>query len=269
MQLIRSCYRIILLSFFFSIGLFSQLESMTLHSLIICDTLDSSIGDSARADAQQMRTFTRNIAAKTNMKLKETILQGNQVRPPRLFKLLDEMKVAPDDLIVFYFSGHGYRSVDRGDDIWPMLYFSVPNRGVDYTKLTEQLMEKKPRLLLAIADCCNNVIPRNQLPPVAARAFLLTARAPINLESQNLYRLFVETRGTYLSSSSIPGQYSWGGQDGGLFTFCFLDSLKQELVDPDASWEHLFAKAIDSVVVYTVDLKSGTQIPQYLYIPSE
>lgn len=262
---IVGCFSLLMIYLFCTVN-FESLQGMTLHTVLVCDTLDTSIGSSTQADCHQVRLFAQEIAKKTNMKLKETVLQDRQVRPKLLFKALENLKFESDDVVLFYFSGHGYRSVAKGKDVWPFLYFSVVDRGVDFTKLTKELRNKHPRLLLAIADCCNNVIPQDYLPLMATRAFFLAPKITTDLEQQNLTRLFVETQGTFITSSSIPGQYSWGGASGGLFTYSFIHNLKQELLDAEASWEHLFAKTVDAVISQTIGFDSGVQIPQYLYI---
>lgn len=222
------------------------LDAATLHSVIVADTTDESIGDSTAVDLSMMRKETVKIAHYTGLRLRETILQGRYVEPHALLKVIDKLKVKSDDVVVFYFSGHGFRSESKGDNPWPNLYFSLKGEGVDLTLVKEKLEEKNPRFILAIADVCNSEIPDLLSPPLVFKMFRYSNDEEVM--KANYRTLFLETEGTLIVSSSEVGEFSWGTSSGGLFTLAFLQSLDSAIRSSEyPNWEAILTRAYELV----------------------
>ncbi len=224
----------------------STLDAATLHSVIVADTMDESIGDSTAVDLSMMRKETSKIAQYTGLKLRETVLQGRLVEPHILLKVIDKLKVQSDDVVVFYFSGHGFRSDSKTDNPWPNLYFSLRGEGVDLALVKEKIEAKKPRFILAIADVCNNEIPDLYSPPLVFKMFRYANSEEIM--QANYRALFLETEGTLIISSSEAGEFAWGTSYGGLFTLAFLQSLDSAIRSSEyPDWEVILTNAYELV----------------------
>lgn len=232
------------------------LDAANLHTIIICDTHADNIEDSVEADLDRVRAEMHRAAYYTKLNVREKLFIDYQV-DGRVLSWLKDYPIERDDVVFLFFSGHGYRTDSKDNNIWPNLYFTPANRGVDFYHLTQILNEKHPKLLIAIADCCNNVLPEAYAPPLMKDSSLaLSFRKP--KVKNNYEKLFLHSYGTVIASSSIPGQYSWGTKSGGLFTLALFESLNHEVNSFNPSWELLFTRAMTTVI----DRDIG-QNPQY------
>jgi hypothetical protein len=198
-----------------------------LITVIVADTYDDSIGDSTSADLFKMSAMMSKIATNTEMKHKEVIIKDNLTTASNMLKTIKSLEVQEDDVVIFYFSGHGYRTPSKGDSLWPNLYFSLRDEGVEYEKVVAILQQKNPRLLLTVADVCNNVISEFNAPMlVKSMMFREGAEKKVN---DNYRKLFLQTRGMVRITSSKAGEYSWATRRGGTFTLALLKNMEVEL----------------------------------------
>lgn len=243
-------------AFFATLSSFDA-EAATLHSIVVCDTTADNIGSSVEADYGILKRELRAIAMITEMDFKETSFTGLDVTG-NILTAIAEMSFGSDDVVFFYFSGHGYRVASKGNNQWPNLYLTPTRRGIDLLEVVTILQDKQPRLLLAIADCCNNVIPEKYAPILVTRkARALMMKAPS--VKHNYQQLFVHCSGRIVISGSIPGQTSWCGNNGGTYTIAFFHSLNQEAYTfSKADWRVVLDRASLNVINEDKD-----QMPQY------
>lgn len=232
-------------------------SAATLRALLIGDTLDRSIGPDLQLDIDNMREEVKRISEYTQMPADVVILTGHDVSPEAIWDAIDALEADDDDAILFYFSGHGYRTYGKGDDPWPYLYFSQQDEGIDYTEVIDALNDKAARLLVTLADCCNNRISDWAAPPVVS-----PKAGTIDLFAAHYTSLFVEAAGTVLITSSEAGQYSYSTPNGGLFTLAFLDAVQDAVTASDnPGWERMLERASAAVASrqrpdYRIDLES-------------
>lgn len=232
----------------------SSLSAANLHTFIICDTHGHNIGDSVEVDLHNIRNQAHTIALQTGLSIKEILFHGEKVKPKEVEKAVKNLKVNREDVLLFYFSGHGYRTPSKMSNPWPNMYFSITEEGMDFAEVADKLERKKPRLLLMIADCCNNEMRESVAPPLYNAE---TLRTMMDRSKSNYKTLFLKTRGVILVTSSKAGEYSWCVPTGALFTNAFLKSLQEEVVtkgEPD--WQVLLDRAS-----FAVERK---QTPHYL-----
>ena len=254
-------------SFYFSIffllafGAPTSIKAASLQAIIVADTFDLSIGDGASADLQKMRYAIQQIAKQTKLALKQDIIAGKNATPAKLLAKLNKLKIKNNDVIIFFFSGHGYRTPSKNDNNpWPNLAFSQVDQAIEFDFIIQKLEQLQPRLLLAISDSCNNVIP-DAFAPILIHKAAEKLPSP-NKVSENYRELFLHTSGTLLIASSQPGEYSWATSKGSLFTLAFLQQLDQEAKTTGiANWQDLLGRAANSLQdtqhpVYFIQLKN-------------
>ncbi len=219
------------------------LQAANLITVIVADTADESIGSSTAADFQKVRAEAQKISSYTGLRLKEVTLKGKDVRPAVLLRKMEQLRVNEDDVVFFYFSGHGYRTSDKEGNPWPNLFFSLVSEGIDFSFVAKELQEKKPRLLLLLADVCNSFVPDAWAPPLVYKAF--GGAAPDQEVIKANYRsLFLETSGTVMITSSEVGEYSYATPEGGLFTLEFLKSLNKAVKSTEyPDWELILGES--------------------------
>lgn len=194
-----------------------------LYAIIAADTNDVSIGPSTNSDFNHVRQKMQEVANYTGLDLKEISIKGANTTPSLLLQSIRNAPIKNDDVVVFYYSGHGYRTNAKGSSPWPNLYFSTPQKGVKYETVMDILHAKQPRFLLTMVDVCNSFIPDNGAPPLVTRTAFNAAAA--DRMKINYQTLFLNSAGTIHITSSSAGEYSYGYADGGLYTNSFLETL--------------------------------------------
>jgi hypothetical protein len=227
-----------------------------LHFIAFTDTTDTSIG--TVDDLNNARTWADRIAANTGLRLQFQSLSGNDLTIQNAWNTLNQLEVASDDVIYFFYSGHG---INVGSSKWPVLLFDhqSPDPYMTFDQVVALLQPKIASLLIVIADCCNNYMDSSSHP---LPEFL--PRQSSALEQQNFKRLFLESQGTILASSSLAGQASLGAEgQGALFTNTFIDtfiSLAQSRTD--LTWSTVFSQSTSDTKAEAA-LYGYQQDPQY------
>ncbi len=233
--------------FFLALFIFPTYSwAANLHAIIVCDTLAPGIEQSVRADLYTLKNRIKTISYFTGLELNETIFDGTSLTSNSLFTVIEQMTINPEDVVIFYYSGHGYRTESKSsENPWPTLYFSRQNRGVDFYALTEKITNKHPRLFISLSDCCNNIILDGYIPEVGvSRA--LKPMAHLSYEARerfNYETLFLSHQGTLIISSSKYGEFSWGTRYGGLYTNAFFENLDLEVRNAqNPSWSAILER---------------------------
>ncbi len=241
----------------------SAYAAANLIAIIAADTTDSSIGFSVNADFDRMRQEMQTVANYTDLNLKEILIKGKSTTPSNLIKQLDAIKANADDVIVFYFSGHGFRTEQKGTSPWPNLFFSRTFEGVEYEYVMHKLLDKNPRLLITIADVCNSFWGDEAPPRMIPRSIKMPTKEEKVIA--NFKHLFVEDAGMINITSSTISETTWGDESGGKFTIAFIDNLTKETESTKtASWNNLLKKTATEVTKATT-LPHSYVKPQHPY----
>lgn len=252
----------------------------TLHFILIADTIDENIGESVKLDVKRIVEEVNNISRYTGMELKSSILQGSKANYKETARLLNNLRVGKDDAVFFYFSGHGYRTVEKGNNPWPDLNFAGYNmEGIDFSLIVEQLVKKQPRFILAVADSCNSYIESGWM--TTYKAAKRKGFDDERIQKENYRQLFVFSNGLVMAAGAIPGEYSYALPNGSLFTEALVDSIHEEVLTAptnDVSWKVLMQRAQEKsnywvyLVTYEIDGVTRTgkavveQHPQWIYV---
>lgn len=240
--------------FIFCLFVSYGLEAAKLHTIIVADTTDASIGDSTAVDLFKMRREFKKVAQYTKMEHHQVSISGQEVLPRNVLDTIEPLEFEEDDVVIFYYSGHGYRTQSKEGNPWPNLYFSIVDEGIDLSLIRDVLEEKNPRFLIVMADVCNSFVPDDFAPPLIQKLWFNGVDE--NIIEANYLSLFKETEGTLLISSSEIGEYSWGTNSGGLFTVAFLQNLQKTVKNNDyPEWEMILDQ--------TAQLISDSQHPQW------
>lgn len=249
----RSFFRGALAAVFLVAGV-SPAFAGSLRVLLVGDTNDRSIGKSVVTDLANFEGFAQQISARTGLKLDLKVIKGAGLKSRPIMDAVKNLKVDSDDAVIFYYSGHGFRT-QPVKTRWPLLYIpDAGTKGVDFQWVIDTIDAKKPRMVIAISDSCNNYI---DLPQAG-----INSRAMLEDQDEAWRKLFVEFSGRIYASGSIVGQFSFG-QDatGGAFTSRFLSIVRAEVKSTTANWDNIMKLATRQIVINSPQQK--TQDPQY------
>jgi hypothetical protein len=224
-----------------------------LVAILVANTLPREENRGREHDVYKMADEMEAISKHTGLNLNLNVYIHEDYNSQILDKL-QNIEVKPDDVLFFYYSGHGYRDSDKTSP-WPNLVISLEDLGVDFQTITTILKEKNPRLLLAMANSCNKSV--SQKIELLKKGIDFTSKERIQ---ENYKKLFLDQAGAVISSSSLPGQYSYRRPETGtLYLEAFLAALHEEVKGKEAHWESIFKQTVKK----TLELSKGKQKPQY------
>ena len=239
--------KFILLNILFILVLGINGFSATLHAVFVINTEDKGIG--CEYDLKNWETILPEIKKYSGLKVVTYYLKDKNWSETAVNKKIAQIKPVEDDVILFYYSGHGFRFTQGQGDQWPFLALQEGVKSLH--AIYSEFYKKNPRLLIVISDSCNSFCPGTP-PKVQSRGVTQET-----LIAENYKNLFLKSKGAIIASGCIPGQYSFGGApDGGAYTSTLLKNIKLAVRGENASWKQIFETSNQPLV-------GGKQQPQY------
>jgi len=192
---------------------------------------EESIDLGSDIDAQHMREFAADVAAVTHFKLDTHYFKKEDVSAKQLVTEITQMDCGSDDVIMFYYAGHGLNSSDgRGQ----LPSFRIENTDFSQEWVSNQFERTHARLVITMFDCCNRV------PAVSESHCTLQDN-----KFYNYIALFGESEGVVKLTSVQAGEQgeAWGRPEkGSLYTNSFLESFRAittKVSYDDCTWKKL------------------------------
>lgn len=223
----------------------------SMYAIVLANTNVSDIGVACRKDAQNVYSELEGIARVLDMHLYSAVLADNDFSKANLYSIINQTNPGKNDVIVFVYTGHGFRFDDQTDyfpnmDIAPTSYDNPLENYVPASEVYKALTSKGARLNIVLTDCCNSKI--GTTTPIINNNTLFS-RSNTNFDIEKLRKLFLESKGNLIATASSPGEYSWCGVNGGYFILSVLESLRNQisvLNTAQPSWDALINDAISS-----------------------
>lgn len=234
---------------FFSLVL-NVSAATTIRLIIAADTSDNSIGAGVMGNVNDILNMFKDIRDQGGFNLvDDQIIKGDAFGCDAIKTAIENVPDGGQEVIVFYYSGHGYR-LPTDTSKFPSFYCGSDIYSIGAPSLlavTDALKVKRPRLVIAIADTCNVVISEPSVP-VAAYA----ARLAGTPKAKAYVNLFENYKGVLVISSSIAGQYSWYYPDHGIFTRQLIRSFNVDTGAGKAGlWDEILKDASVEIPVPT------------------
>lgn len=221
-----------------------ELKNAKLYFLAVIDTEDSSIGNDCKKDLENQTAYFARIAKNLGIEMIPKQLLGKQLSRVNVLKMLKQVNPSSIDILVFYYSGHGYSREDGR--LFPYMDLRV-NKKLRMAKEDQLSIEevfdsvvngKRARLNLVISDCCNwHPTAVNAQSP---KTFTHRGEAA-GYSLENIRTLFMnQNRVSLLITAAAKGQVSAGNSsDGGLFTSQFRETLDKYMSNnfKGAQWD--------------------------------
>ena len=253
---IRFCLVLCVFGVAFSFCQPASSPAATMHVILAGDTNDPDIGESVQQDLNNMTKLFETISNKTGMDYAGFSLDGDGLTSSGLDKAMTKLEVSADDVIFFYYSGHGGR-YQATETKWPLLKFQ--DGLVEFQQVLDTLSAMRPRLLIALADCCNSYIDEASFRQNLKQ---FEKAAP---SAESYKKLFLYQQGHYIASGSIPGEPSIALQDGGMFTSNFLAKLESEAASGNPDWRNIRATVLaapngeEQHPQYEIEIEAATE----------
>lgn len=246
----------------------------TLYAIAFCNTNDKKIGEAAVVSHDMVNNELSNLAYLLGYDYKFVDYIGEDCSKENLERQISSLTSNPDDIVVFYYFGHGTRAKDQVSPFPQMcLKYEVydQDKFVPVQYVLNRLEKQPAHLKLIMSMCCNNVV--NGISP---KNTMCEAMGPTTLGDVNVanYRkLFDDFKGTLAITGSEPGQFSWcNSQYGGIFDVVFWSAL--EAVGENeipADWNTVFNSVRNGTdqIAYRSTTPPTHQLPYFEILPTK
>lgn len=249
-----------LILFLWSFLFIKILHAQTMHAIMVIDEQDKEIGLSCQTDKYKMSAFLATAARSIGYKLQPYEHSRGSFNQKSLEITLQNLQTTTEDLIVFYYSGHGTN--EKGD--YPSL--DINGETVSVEDIYQELKRQKARLKLVLTDCCNNFQVEKGNPQ--NDNFKPDMPAPDACK-----KLFLESQGSILLTSSKKGEPSIATSQGSHFTNAFMQAFVQSNNFGQNNWKNVFkqtqSKLTDWNVAQTIVWTDESQLRRTETLPTE
>jgi Uncharacterized protein conserved in bacteria len=247
-------------------------NSPTIHVILFADTDDAMAKSVGLATKEYFEdNFVPMLQRTTQMNVQTYIKHGQPAFTlHELEQTIEQLNTSQDDVIFFYFVGHGY---NQSNDQFPTMTLgtngeSLYSRSMDLRTVFNKLKAKNHRLLLVVAEACN----REYGTAHFGKEQDLTSNFSVSEFSQKrIQKLFSQERGNYLVCSSKKGQDSYFITSRvGYFATAFIDAFSEEARVGNRlplSWKTIWNKTARKTKEIA-RRNSEVQEPYYKYFPN-
>jgi hypothetical protein len=228
----------------------NQEKKTRMFLVLIANTEDNAIGKTCVIDKDATYKTFSQVAEFLGIQFVPKVIYGNEFSKVNVDKAIDAVRPSPSDIVVFYYSGHGFNNVK---DAYSFPYLDLRDKsfqkfGGQYTlnieSVYQKIKSKGARMNLVFSDCCNN--DPSQTSNISTDV-ATTRTSSIGWNMENCQALFMNPKPmSLLMTAASKGELSAGNaSDGGIFTFNFRESL-EKFMGPffkDVTWSSLVANA--------------------------
>lgn len=228
------------------------LQNATLHLILVTNTLDPSLGAGFAANHRKLKALFRDAALSSRIRFNAVEITDDRFTSAQVKAAIANLRTGPNDIVVFYYSGHGFRHPGSRTDFPQMDLregaFQVPDAtntlNLDFD-IFQPLRMKNQRLLLVVGDCCNKSSGYDT-PYISDPIFF--APGGNVMSSTKVASLFVR-KGSVLIASSSPDEWSfYDGGHGGYFCTAFIEYFMNRVsfanTDNAISWRDIIDNAM-------------------------
>ena len=226
-----------------------------IHFILVANTEDPRIGSSVKKDVNNIYSEIKDVSTFLNLPLNYVEISGSKFGKANVETALNNLKPGPDDIVIFYYSGHGYSNEEQSTRLYPQFdlrqsrFEDITVATLNVADVYDKIKAKNARLNLIISDCCNSSL--GTLKP-EGKSFALTAKSLLSWDKSFCSNLFMKSKGSILATAAKKGQYAYGNTDvGGYFTSNLITSMEKYLSKfqgTTPSWDKIIAEAQTTTV---------------------
>lgn len=248
----------------------SAMATGKIRIIILADTRDGRIGCGIQTNVAMTLDITSSIAAclnKVDDYESPIVMDGFKCNRDELRRQLTSFKCSSDDIVLFFYFGHGARSFQDKSRFPQMQLKDEKGNFTDAThvpieEVKDILLAKEPRFLLVMGDCCNS-----ELSDLSPKTNSLVTSADGGSEydprlKKMLQRLFLESEGFVITTGSTAGESGWYRvsrernndcsleNSFGYFTINFWGTIA-DCTDGNITWDKMMKSVSDNTYRFT------------------
>jgi Caspase domain len=213
-------------------GLTPAEKNIKLYLLVVADILDSSIGASCNMDMGRALETFKGITSYLGITMIAKTISGADYSKKNVQAAISNLKPLPNDIVVFYYSGHGFRKQEENRR-FPNIKLKthhinrqdVYKNSLNIEDIFLSIQKKGARCNLVLSDCCNNDIETTN---VIATKPGKTKGSGLEWNEDNCRNLFLNKAPiSILATAADNGQRASSNNDfGGFFSYFFKTSME-------------------------------------------
>ncbi len=200
-----------------------------LHLVIVANTEDETIGNTCMLDKDRTYKTFKDLAEFLGIGFESKVIFGSDYSKENVQVAVSALKPSARDIVVFYYSGHGFRD-DKGNSQFPNMalsnksYEDAVKSSINVEEVYNNIRTKGARFNLVISDCCNNAPDDRE---TISCDIPRTRSSTIGWSLENCKALFMtNTPMSIIMTAAKPGEKSTGNSSyGGFFTNQFRTNL--------------------------------------------
>jgi hypothetical protein len=223
-------------------------KNIKFHLIVVGDIEDSTIGPACNKDLQRtVETFDslRRYLGITGFIT--TTIAGKELSKTNVLKAVETLAPAANDIVVFYYSGHGFRTVGE-NRAYPNMKLKtfhtnrkdVLDNSLNIEDIFVAIKNKGARFNLVMSDCCNDDILSTNISGTKPGK---TRGSGIEWSENNVRALFLDKKPvSILVTAALSGQRAASHRNfGSFFSYFFKTSLEDyaSRSKNNVSWEQL------------------------------
>jgi len=225
-------------------GLNANEKNIRMHVILVCATTDPTLSQYSLFDLDRAEKLYTKLADEIGIKANIIKIEGSTYNKKSVEAAVKNLKPAAADIVVFYYSGHGFR-IPRLNRPYPFMDLRSDVKTQDYKQHTMNIedifltLKNKPnRFTLVVSDCCNN-------DPEATNSVAATPPEPrasdLKWNFENLRALFLNPKKTSLLITAADKNQlaTTNPKLGGFLSYYFKQSLENMLASSnprEVSW---------------------------------
>ena len=230
-------------------------RSAKLFLIVVANTNDPEIGVSSKKDLDKITATFTTLKEQLGIPMIMQTISGDNYSKILVDDAINTLKPAPIDMVVFYYSGHGFRYTNETSDYPRISLRTSKTQDLDKNNLSiedvyNRILKKSARVTIVLSDCCNDDIGA-PVPvgkdPLRTKG---TGIAGLKLNFDHCKALFFPDHPiSVLSAAAQANQLSSGNPAlGGFFTNFFQSQLVNSLygIDGESSWLKILVNAKES-----------------------
>jgi Caspase domain len=176
-----------------------------IHFILVANTEDPRIGSSVKKDVTNIYSEMKDVSTFLNLPLDYVEISGAKFGKASVEAAINNLKPGADDIVVFYYSGHGYSNDQQTSQLYPQFdlrqsrFEDITVATLNVSDVYNKIKAKNARLNLIISDCCNSSL--GTLKP-EGKNFALTAKSLLSWDKSFCYNLFLQSKGSILATAA-------------------------------------------------------------------
>lgn len=266
-------------------GLSPLEKNIRLHLLVVADTLDETIGSSCNKDMQRAVETFKTLTDYLGIKFLPQTICGKQYSKTNVQAAIAALKPSPADIVVFYYSGHGFRIPEKPREFPNLKLKNFKNLRQNFRDSTSwikkdrqdnitysmnmedifnMIRKKGARFNLVLSDCCDDdIFSVNATGTKPGK----TKGSGVEWSEDNIRTLFLnKTPMSILATAAKEGQRASSNNNfGGFFSYFFKMSMENycSKLKTSPTWDQIFRDA----AVQTINKANHTYCDKP-YIPA-